>query len=194
MKRRCLARVLVVLLALSLGLPLAAPAATVGQFLTVEGGVEILKRGKFPATPAKVGDEVEEGDIILTKSASRAQVKFMDDTVLTIAPGSRVVIEDYLYDAAKGQRHAVVRIFEALVHNMVTRILRLEKPDFTFKTHTAVMGVRVSKVYLAAGSPQPGQEHPWHPEAQLFSSAKAQPPPGGFPPGHPVLGKPESLP
>ena len=152
MKRRCLARVLVVLLALSLGLPLAAPAAPVGQFLTVEGRVEFLKGGKLPAIPATVGDGVEQGDVIRTKSASRAQVKFVDDTVLTIAPESRVAIEEYLYDAAKGQRHAVVRVFQGLVHTVVSRILRLDKPDFTLKTHTAVLGVRGSEAYLAVGA------------------------------------------
>ena len=134
-----------------LALPVWAQAEVVGRFVTVEGPVDLLKQGKVPASPAKVEDAVEPGDVVRTKSQGRAQVKFVDDSVLTIAPGSRVAIEAYMFDAAKGVRKAVLQVFRGMVQTVVTRILKTQEPDFIMKTHTAVIGVRGTKWYTLLG-------------------------------------------
>ncbi|MGO9620294.1 MAG: FecR domain-containing protein [Desulfobaccales bacterium] len=141
MQRRYLAG-LMVLVALALGLPLVAQAVPVGRFVQVEGSVDLMKGGKFPAVPVKVQDEVEQGDAVRTKSLSKAQIRFVDDTVLAIASESRVAIDEYVYDAAKSKRQATVEIFRGMVHFVVSKILQTEKPDFIMKTHTGVLGVR----------------------------------------------------
>lgn len=134
---------------------LAAPASlraeVVGRFLKAEGPVDVFKQGKLPAIPVKVKDGVEPGDVIRTKSQGRAQVKFVDDSLLTIAPGSRVAIENYMYDASRGVRQAVLRLFRGMVQTVVTKILKTQEPDFIMKTHTAVMGVRGTKWYALLG-------------------------------------------
>src|SRR5208337_2538263 len=140
MQRRYLAG-LMVLVAFALGLPLVAQAVPVGRFEQVEGSVDLMKGGKFPAVPVKVQDGVEQGDAVRTKSLSRAQIRFVDDTALTIAPESRVAIDEYIYDAAKSKRQATVEVFRGIVHFVVTKILQTE-PDFIMKTHTGVLGVR----------------------------------------------------
>jgi hypothetical protein len=151
MKIRWLALAPVVLTALLLARPFQAAAGVVGRFVQVEGQVDLLKGGKLPAAPAKVEDGVEPGDMVRTKSAARAQIKFVDDTTLTLAPGSRVAIEDYLYDGAKGERRAVVQVYQGLVHALVTRLFNLEKPEFIMKSHTAILGVRGTEWYTAQG-------------------------------------------
>ncbi|MHB8069563.1 MAG: FecR family protein [Desulfobaccales bacterium] len=130
-----------------LAFPAGAQAAAVGRFTQVEGEVDLLKQGKLPASLVKLQDSVESGDIIRTKSQARAQVTFMDDTTMTISPGSRVAIESYMYDAAKKERNGVVQIFYGMVYTVVNRIMQTEKPDFVLKTHTAIMGVRGTKWY-----------------------------------------------
>jgi hypothetical protein len=140
MQRRYLAG-LMVLVAFALGLPLVAQAAPVGRFVQVEGSVDLMRGGKFPAVPVKIQDEVEQGDAVRTKSLSKAEIRFVDDTVLTVAPESRVAIDEYIYDAAKSKRQATVEVFRGIVHFVVTKILQAE-PDFIMKTHTGVLGVR----------------------------------------------------
>ena len=145
MQRRCLAG-LMVLVALALGLPLVAQAVPVGRFVQVEGSVDLMKGGKFPAVPVKLQDQVEQGDAVRTKSLSRAQIQFLDDTTLTLAPESRVAIDEYIYDAAKSKRQATVELFRGLAHFVVAKILQAE-PDFIMKTHTGVLGVRGTRWY-----------------------------------------------
>lgn len=122
-------------------------AAEVGWVAQVEGGVDILRGGKLPAIPAKMNDIINSTDIIRTKSTSSAEIKFIDDSSITIAPGSRVAIEEYTYDAAKGQRSATLQMFMGMVHTVVKKIHQVKEPDFTIKTHTAIIGVRGTDWY-----------------------------------------------
>ncbi len=138
---------LLALAAFALAPPLTAQATAVGRFVQVEGSVDLMRGGKAPAVPVKVQDEVEQGDAVRTKSLSKAQIHFVDDTVLDVAPESRVAIDEYVYDAAKGKRQAVVEIFRGLVHFAVNKIAQNEKPDFIMKTHTGVLGVRGTAWY-----------------------------------------------
>jgi hypothetical protein len=123
-------------------------AAAVGRFTMVEGQVDLLRQGKLPAVPAKVQDGVEAGDVIRTKSKSKAQVKFVDDSSITMAPESRVAVADFVYDEARGYRRAVLRHFRGLVHAVVTQLLNVQEPEFIIETQTAVMGVRGTGGYL----------------------------------------------
>ena len=135
----------------SLALPVCPRAEVVGHFLKVEGPVDLLKQGNLPPLTPKVQDGVEPGDVIRTKSQGRAQVKFVDDSLLTIAPGSRVAVETYMYDAAKGSRKVVLQVFRGMVQAVVSRIFKAQEPDFIMKTHTAVLGVRGTKWYALLG-------------------------------------------
>jgi hypothetical protein len=119
-----------------------AAAAVVGRLTQVEGRVDRLKGGNLPAIPLKVGDSVETGDVVRSKSLSRAQITFMDNSVITLAPESRLAIDDYRFDPVQGKRRALLKLFQGLAHVLVNKIFKVEEPDFIIKTHTAVTGVR----------------------------------------------------
>ena len=57
-----------------------AAAEVVGRLTQVEGRVDLLKGGNLPAISVKVGDTVAPGDVIRTKSQSKAQITFIDDS------------------------------------------------------------------------------------------------------------------
>jgi hypothetical protein len=116
-----------------------------------EGRVDLLKGGKVPAVPAKVEDPLELGDVVRTKSLSKAQLTFMDNTVVTISPESRLAIEEYLFDPVKGKRNAVLQLFQGLAYVVVSKLFKVEEPDFIVKTHTAIMGVRGTEVGIRLG-------------------------------------------
>jgi hypothetical protein len=147
MRKRNYVWVSLLLICLVVVAPLAAQAAPVGTFIEVEGTVDVLKGGKVPAIPAKLQGPVDVGDMMRTKAQARAQIKFVDDTVLTIAPDSGITIEEYTFDAAKGERKAVVGVLRGLVHTAVEKVYPTAEPDFIMKTHTAVLGVRGTKWY-----------------------------------------------
>jgi hypothetical protein len=139
------------LLVMALAIPLAAHAAIVGRFTMVRGQVDLLKQGNLPAIPAKLQGGVSPGDIIRTKSRSKAQLTMVDDSVITLAPMSRLAIADYQYNPAREERRAVLRVFRGLVHTVVKQIIEREEPDFIMETHTAIIGVRGTDWFTLLG-------------------------------------------
>jgi hypothetical protein len=145
-------RLLVIIFILAaLAIPLTAHAAIVGRFSLIIGQVDLLKGGKLPAVSAKMEGAVEPGDIIRTKTRAKAQLTMVDNTVITLAPDSRLAIADYQYNPAQESRRAVVRLFRGLVHAVVNRVVKTEEPDFLMETHTAVLGVRGTNFYTLVG-------------------------------------------
>lgn len=134
------------MLLLITGLVVTAPAEVVGRLTLVEGRVDLLKGGQLPANAAKQEDPVELGDVLRTKSLSKANITFVDNTVITISPESRIAIEEYMFDPAKGKRGAVLQLFHGMALAVVSKIFKAEQPDFVIKTHTAIMGVRGTEV------------------------------------------------
>jgi hypothetical protein len=139
---------LMALLVLCLGLAVPSAAEVVGKITQVEGRVDFLKGGKLPALQAKLDDGVEVGDVLRTKSLSKAQITFIDNTVITISPEARIAIEEYMFDPGQGKRSAVLQLFQGLAHVVVSKLYKVAEPDFVVKTNTAVMGVRGTDIGL----------------------------------------------
>ena len=131
--------------------PDAVQAAVVGRFIQVQGQVEGLQAGKT-AAPVKVGDGVEPWEIIRTGSDSRAQVRLVDDSMVTLAPGSSIVVQDFLYDAPKGERRGTLKVFRGLAHFDIKPNPKAAQPDFLVKTHTAVIAVQAARFFVLPGS------------------------------------------
>jgi FecR protein len=128
----------------------AAQAAPVGRFVRLEGQVELLKQGKLPPVPVKMEDGVEPGDVIFTKAKAKAQMKFADESIITLAPESRVEVIDFSYDPAQGRRRVVMRLYKGLLHNQVPKMMQNRGPDdfdFSMETRTAHFGVRGDEWY-----------------------------------------------
>jgi hypothetical protein len=142
MKRHFMFKSMLIVCAVLLIYATVAGAATVGRFTLVEGRVDLLKDGNLPAIVVKVDDAVGSGDVIRTKSLSRARITFIDNSTLTISPESRIAIEEFTFDAAQNKRSAVLKLFQGLALAVVNKIIKADEPDFVVKTHTAVMGVR----------------------------------------------------
>lgn len=134
--------VALVILAFQVGMLTSAQADVAGRLTQVEGRVDILRGGKLPAIPVKAGDGIQTGDVLRTKSLSKAQITFIDNSTLTISPESRVGIETYMFDSTQNKRNAVVQLFQGLAHVVVSKIFKAAEPDFVVKTKTAIMGVR----------------------------------------------------
>jgi hypothetical protein len=124
-------------------LPAMALAAPVGTITALEGTVDILRHGSTPAEPAQVGSPVEEGDMIRTKSASKAQITFADGNILNIGQRSRLDITQYLLDGRRvldlprGKAEAVVD--PQTVRNIAAQP---GAQAFEVRTPNAVAGVR----------------------------------------------------
>ena len=138
MKRKLLG---LVILALLLVVPLTVHAATAGKFTSVEGKVDITSPGK-EARPVNLGDLLNVGDIIRTKSKSKCEVAFPDGSILRLAENSRLRVNEFTQQ--DGQRNATLDLFRGKIQNAVTAVTGAASGEskYEVRTPTAVCGVR----------------------------------------------------
>jgi len=76
--------------------PLSA-ATKIGVIAALQGKVEILVDAKSnQKNPAKIGDAVNENQIVITQENSKAQILLKDQTTLSVGPNSEVVIDEFI--------------------------------------------------------------------------------------------------
>lgn len=133
-----------------------------GKITRIEGRVDILRAGAIAAVPAKMGDVVNVGDILRTKSDGKAEITFIDNTAITVGPKSRLGIEEYLYKADEEKRSASLKLYRGRTGFQIPKpVYPAEGSKFEMKTRTAVAGVRgtegilytdgVERVYVKEG-------------------------------------------
>lgn len=133
-----------------------------GKITKVQGRVDILRAGATAAVPVKMGDTVNVGDILRTKSDGKAEITFIDNTAMTVGPRSRLGIEEYLYKPDEQKRSASLKIYRGRTGFQIPKpVYPAEGSKFEMKTRTAVAGVRgtegiiltdgVERVYVKEG-------------------------------------------
>jgi FecR-like protein len=123
-------------------IPALAFSEEAGRVSKASGRVDILRNGADKAVPVKENDPVSIGDIIRTKSDGRAEITFIDNSVMKIGPRSRLGIEEYLYKPDKS-RNVSLKLYRGIAGFHVTKSLQQgEGSKFEMKTRTAVAGVR----------------------------------------------------
>lgn len=137
---------IVVLLAVVSSGGRAQTGDAVGELVQLRGDVALVRPdGTVPAT---VGQAVGAGDEIRTEAESRAKLQFLDGTVVTVGPESRLVVVAMHLDAAGGRDAAILSTVLGAVRAVVT-----PGGSFEIQTYTAVASVR-STDWLVEASPE----------------------------------------
>ncbi|NOX24949.1 MAG: FecR domain-containing protein, partial [Deltaproteobacteria bacterium] len=123
-------------------LPALVWAAVVGKFTFVKGRVDLSRAGR-QAVIVRLGDKVEAGDVIRSKSKSVAEVTFVNKNIMRISSGSKVTLTKYTIGDSP---NAIIDLSRGKVQNIVNKaslsLSRLRKRKFEVHTPTMVVGVR----------------------------------------------------
>ncbi|MCC5854160.1 MAG: FecR domain-containing protein [Idiomarina sp.] len=127
---------------------------TAGQILFVHGTVELV-RDNIPAAATR-GARLIPQDVVATRAASSAQIRFVDNSLVAIRPNSTFLIESYNFDElnpdASEQRTQLVR---GSLRAVTGAIGRARPEQVEFQTPVATMGIRGT--VLAIVHVPPGQ-------------------------------------
>lgn len=138
-------------------LALLAPAAwaqPVGTFTKVEGGVDILRRSDIVIVPVRTGDPVSMGDAIRTRRNGKAEIQFRDETVVQIAPETRITIDQYSYRGADQRERGFLSLFRGKLRAIVSKAKAMAAQftgtasSFSIKTPTAIAGVKGTQLIV----------------------------------------------
>jgi len=131
---------------LMVALPLLAGAAEVndpdqvGVVSKAENEVQIISA--LAAIPAIVGTPVHLRDELKTGTAARLQVRFRDDTVLTLGERASVTVDRYVFDPDKNAGETFLRATEGAFRFVTGRIKQLKDKTIAVETPVAQIGVR----------------------------------------------------
>lgn len=121
----------------------AVQAAPAGKVTNLEGRADLTAPGQ-PAKALLIGDTVNVGDILRTKSGSKLEVTWIDGSIARLSENSRLKVTEFTLGAKK--RSTILSLFRGKVQNVVTGTTQLfgEKDGSRYEVHTptSVCGVR----------------------------------------------------
>jgi hypothetical protein len=110
----------------------------------VAAAVNPSTEGQAPGAPAMrtliLGSNVMFRERIVTSAKGQAQLLFLDQSSLTVAPNSELVIDEFVYDPEKKTGKLAATVTKGIFRFVGGRISKQE--DVTFKTPTATIGIR----------------------------------------------------
>ncbi len=103
------------------------------------GGVEM---------PADAGAPVHTGDRLVTRGQGAVGVIFIDGSVLSLGPGSEFVIEGFSFHPSENDVSFLSTIVRGTATFLSGAIGRIKPEAVEFKTPTATLGLRGTKVLI----------------------------------------------
>lgn len=120
---------------------LPAQAQSIGRVLMAIGEVSAERGGQV--VPLTVGSAVENRDVIRVGSASNAQLRFTDDSLVALRANSVFVIENYSFSGrADLFTRAAFNLVKGGMRTITGLIGREDRAQYSVKTQIATVGVR----------------------------------------------------
>ena len=115
-------QILVVAVALFCLVPGLVRAEAVGTFTKIEGSVDILRTGTGAAIAVRAGDPVGMGDAVRTKRNGKAEIQFRDESVIQLAPETRITIDQYSFRSDNTRERGFLSLFRGKIRALVSKL------------------------------------------------------------------------
>jgi hypothetical protein len=121
----------------------AAPSPIIGTLQRVSGTAVVVRQDQI--LPAKAGLEIQANDTLRTGTDGSIGVVFHDDTLLSLGPGSVLVIDEFFYAPRQGKLSLVFRMIKGTAVYLSGLIAKLAPDSVRFVTPSASVGFRGTK-------------------------------------------------
>ena len=118
----------------------SAPVAIVKK---ISGSATVIRQGQ--PIPATNGLKIWENDTLRTGHNGSIGIVFNDDTLLSLGPGSILVIDEFVFAPKQGKFSIVIRMVKGTAAYLSGLISKLSPDSAHFKTPTASIGIRGTK-------------------------------------------------
>jgi hypothetical protein len=131
----------------------AVAGESIGVVRTASGDATVT-RGET-LLPADPGLKIMVGDTLVTGRDGSLGVILLDDSTLSIGPGSRLVLRSFQFSPSEGKFDLVARISRGTMAYLSGLIGRLAPETLRFETPTATIGIRGTRFAVKVGEPSP---------------------------------------
>jgi len=121
----------------------SAWAAQVAGTITQLSGPLLDKKADGTVKILSLKSEVESGDTLVTEKNTYAQVKFIDNSEITLKPSATLKIDNFSFDAGKpGGDNASFTLVKGGLRSITGLLGKRNKEKFEMKTPSATIGIR----------------------------------------------------
>ncbi len=157
-KRTAIKSLLVLALACVMGSAVAAQVA--GTIVNLSGPL-LAKKADGAVKVLALRSEVEQGDTLVSEKNTYAQIRFVDNSEITLKPNSTFVVETFAFDAGKPEGDsASFNLVKGGLRAVTGLLGKRNREKFQLKTPTATIGIRGTTFiaeFVAPGPvPRPG--------------------------------------
>ena len=136
-------------------MPLEASQQSIGVVLAANG--EVFLRSESGVRPVEAGAEVFRGEELVTGTGSTAEVRFVDDTLLSQGADSIISLDDYVFDDSSSDAELLFKMSQG-TFRIVTGKIAEQNPDrFQVGTPLATIGIRGTTI-ISEISPGGGEK------------------------------------
>jgi hypothetical protein len=160
LRRNCTATEFLARVALCCALLLAGGGAWAGQVVGVVAHLSGPLMDRKADGTVKVlapKSEVESGDTLVAEKNTYAQIRFIDNSEITLRPGTTFKIDNFAYDAAKpDEDSAAFSLVKGGLRSITGLLGKRNKEKFQLKTPAATIGIRGTTFIAQWVEPAPG--------------------------------------
>jgi hypothetical protein len=125
------------------GVVSASWAAQVAGTITQLSGPLLAKKADGAVRVLSLRSEVESGDTLMTERNTYALVKFIDNSEITLKPGTTFKVENFAYDAGQPDGdQASFSLVKGGLRSVTGLLGKRNKEKFSMKTPSATIGIR----------------------------------------------------
>ena len=130
--------------------PVAALAADAAGIIKLAEGEVSLQRGggTLVATP---GADVQPADVLVTGASGRVGVTFRDNSLLSLGPNSRLVIDSFRFDATTHEGGFESTLKQGRLAVVSGKIAKHAPDAMKVRTPSSILGVRGTEFVVEAG-------------------------------------------
>ena len=118
----------------------AATADPVGRVLLAAGEVFAVREGRQVAL--QFNSPVELKDVLRTGASSSLQVRFIDESLISVRENSEFAIEDYQFGAKEQEQRSFFQLVKGGFRAVTGLIGRTRHADYRVRAATATIGIR----------------------------------------------------
>lgn len=140
-KRRTVIKALAAL-ALSAACSLALAAQVAGTVVNLSGPL-LAKKGNGMVKVLVLKSEVEQGDTLVSEKNTFAQIRFVDNSEITLKPNTTFKIDTFAFDAGKPDGDSAnFNLVKGGLRSITGLLGKRNKEKFQLRTPTATIGIR----------------------------------------------------
>ena len=117
-----------------------AESSSIGTVKTANGTVLVTRSDA--QHPASIGFKIHQNDLISTGKKGAVGIIFIDDTILSLGPNTKLVMDEYVFAPQKKEMSMIMRLIKGTA-SYLSGIIGKQSPDTVkLKTPEATIGMR----------------------------------------------------